>query len=78
MHRIFVLSFHGIDRALESCHFLQSLLLEINVTIKSSKNGFTGKRYRVSRSIVHSKETKVKICEDEPLNKIADTSRKWK
>lgn len=78
MHRIFVLSFHGIDRALESCESF-SVIVATSRSRTQKTVSVSGKRYRVSRSyLVHSKETKVKICEDEPLNEIADTSRKWK
>lgn len=80
MHGIFVLSFRRIDRAFESCGSSFSVIVVATRDRyndqKKKKNDFTGKRYRVSRSIVRSKETKVKICEDEPLNEIADTSRK--
>lgn len=79
MHGIFVLSFRRIDRAFESCGSFSVIVVAIRDRYndqKKKKNDFTGKRYRVSRSIVRSKETKVKICEDEPLNEIADTSRK--
>ena len=75
MRGIFVLSFRRIDRAFESCGSFSVIVVAIRDRYndqKKKKNGFTGKRYRVSRSIVRSKETKVKICEDEPLNEIAD------
>lgn len=74
MHGIFVLSFRRIDRAFESCGSFSVIVVATRdrYNDQKKKNGFTGKRYRVSRSIVRSKETKVKICEDEPLNEIAD------
>lgn len=75
MRGIFVLSFRRIDRAFESCGSFSVIVVATRDRYndqKKKKNGFTGKRYRVSRSIVRSKETKVKICEDEPLNEIAD------
>lgn len=74
MHGIFVLSFCRIDRAFESCGSFSVIVVATRdrYNDQKKKNGFTGKRYRVSRSIVRSKETKVKICEDEPLNEIAD------